>query len=189
MTFRYRGLRSLGIVNYSLSLKQNLVDFDVSSTSSIYTKDVFYGRTNGSNHWCSNSGIGDWLLVSFNGIKPIVTHVLIKSHMNSGYFLKSWKLIGYNDESNCDDLFSISDSDDLAYWKEKVYKVNNPLMKAYSFFKFVSTGRTNKDVYMRVTRVDFYGKLYNIPNYCTPFGNKKNSFSFVLMINLLLSIR
>lgn len=187
MSFRYKGPGSLGIASYSMSLKQNLINYYASTSTDSFTVDVFYG--NGSkNHWCSRSFIGSWLLVSFNGIKPIVTHVFIKSHDSSDYFLKSWKLSASNDKSNWDDLFDIYDSNDLANSKSKVYKLNNTLKKPYTHFKFTSTGPANKDDCMRIIKVDFYGSLYNIPNYCTPYANRKRSnFMSILLYELIVS--
>jgi hypothetical protein len=184
MSFPYKGSDSKGIVNYSLALKQNVVVFNVSSTYSIYSVDALCGNIEKSDHWCSKGGIGNWLLVTFNGIKPKITHVYIKSHPYTEYFLKSWKLEGSNDNSSWTELFSIYESSDLDRWNEKVYRVNNPNKLPFSFYKFTNTGPNNNDASMRITKVDFYGTLFLIPDACTSYRFERKSTLHLLIASI-----
>ena len=143
MTFRYKGNSFGGIVNYLKQIDQldDIIKIDVSNQQTVYYKEYIFYNGPDHDHWVSGDGDNEYVIFSFNSIKPILTHYSIRSHSQEKFYLRSWIFSGSNDKENWIELHSKSGSNDLQNFNVKTYKVNNPLRTAYRYYRIKKTGK------------------------------------------------
>ena len=105
MTFKYKGNHFDGIVNYLKKIEQldDIINVDVSSVYQDYEKKyIFHNHESVDrlNSRVSEDGDDEYLIFTFNSVKPILTHYSIESQTNDLFYLRSWTFSGSNSKES-----------------------------------------------------------------------------------------
>ena len=164
MSFKYSGNPFDGIVNYLKQIDQldDIISIHVTSVyGDHYQKYIFHDSV--KNHWVSENGGNEYIIFSFNAIKPIITHYSIRSHENDQYYLRSWSFWGSNDKNSWTKLHSKYASTDLRRFNVKTYKVDNTENIAYKHYKIKKEANAASDNRMRIAYIEFFGTIFGFP--------------------------
>ena len=127
--------------------KENILNFSTKNSQS-------------SPHLFLNGSSTDFpaLYFTFPNEKLYITQYIIRSHISTQHFLKSWSFSGSNDGSTWTIIHGQNNSDDLINGSKKSYQITHPKNKFFSQYKLESNGTTNSGEYaMRILNIDFYG--------------------------------
>ena len=166
MTFLYKGNSFGGIVNYLKLINQldDIISVYVTNVFDIFDKEYIFHDNEIADHWVSEDGDNEYVMFTFNSIKPILTHYSIKSHPQQQFYIRSWSFWGSNDKSAWNILHSMSGSNDLKDFNVKTYRINNTNREAYRYYKIKKEGYGEvEDNRMRIADVEFFGHFIGFP--------------------------
>ena len=166
MTILYKGISFGGIVNYLKLINRldDIITVNVTSVFKFYDKEYIFHDSTVSDHWVSEDGDNEYVMFTFNIIKPILTHYSIKSHTQEQYYIRSWSFWGSNDNSTWNKLHSMSGSNDLKDFNVKTYQLNNSKRESYRYYKIQKEGFGEvEDNRMRIADVEFFGYFIIFP--------------------------
>ena len=166
MSFKYKGKGFEGVVNYLKKIDQldNIINVNVSSVFDGFDANSIFHDDEYFSHWVSEDGENEFVIFTFNFVKPILTHYTIRSHSQDQFYLRSWTFSGSNNLSDWIELHSNSHSTDLQNLQAKTYKINNNMKKPFRYYRIKKTGSNEiEDERMRVWDVEFFGSFINLP--------------------------
>ena len=187
-----------GVINYvTKKYKADLNIYIRTSNSSHTTIDsdkwgdsnalLDLGSTSGTSS-CFCSEIEPFANVTIYFLKHLVllkSYTITSRPIGSIDMLKSWNIYGSNNNHNWTYIDSKGPTNDLVVSQtKKTYDVDKPGM--FKYFRITQTGpNSSGNNYFLLGKIEFFGELFNINNFCTSKQKLMTHSPFLYIITLI----